>query len=112
MQFTTRCAEMFGDVFICQFPFTSGATSMVRRALVLFDLEQDAVLCRVTGVLRAGVLDATLKDRQSAGLLRTLVARLDGLVTAEKSIFIRRLGVLSADDQKAVRDIWGQHTRL
>jgi len=53
---------MFGDVFICQFPFTSGATSKVRPALVLFDLEHDAVICRVTEVLRAGVLDVTLKD--------------------------------------------------
>jgi hypothetical protein len=33
---------MFGDVFICQFPFTSGASSKIRPALVLFDLEQDA----------------------------------------------------------------------
>jgi hypothetical protein len=44
---------MFGDIFICQFPFTSGAASKIRPALVLFDLEQDAIICRVTGVLRA-----------------------------------------------------------
>ena len=31
---------MFGDIFICQFPFTSGAASKIRPALVLFDLEQ------------------------------------------------------------------------
>jgi hypothetical protein len=29
---------MFGEVFICQFPFTSGAASKIRSALVLFDL--------------------------------------------------------------------------
>ena len=34
---------MFGDIFICQFPFTSGAASKIRPALVLFDLEQDAI---------------------------------------------------------------------
>ena len=70
MQFTTRCAEMFGGVFICQFPFTSGATSKVRPALVSFDLEQDAVIYRVTGVLRAGVLDATLKADEKAEKLK------------------------------------------
>ena len=29
---------MFGEIFICQFPFTSGAASKIRPALVLFDL--------------------------------------------------------------------------
>jgi hypothetical protein len=48
---------MFGEVFICQFPFTSGATSKTRPALVLFDLPQDAIICRITSVLHAGPLD-------------------------------------------------------
>ena len=103
---------MFGDIFICQFPFTSGAASKIRPALVLFDLEQDAIICRVTGVLRAGALDVTLKDWQTAGLLKPSVARLDRVVTAEKSIFLRRLGALSTEDQKAIRDRWNQHMRL
>jgi mRNA-degrading endonuclease toxin of MazEF toxin-antitoxin module len=51
-------------------------------------------------------------DWQTAGLLRPSVARLDRIVTAEKSIFIRRLGSLSADDLKTVRDLWNQHMRL
>jgi len=103
---------MFGEIFICQFPFTSGAASKIRPALVLFDLEQDAIICRVTGVLRTGALDVTLNDWQTAGLLRPSVARLDRVVTAEKSIFVRRLGALSAGDQKAIRDRWNQHMRL
>lgn len=32
---------MFGEVFICQFLFTSGTGSKIRPALVLFDLQQD-----------------------------------------------------------------------
>ena len=103
---------MFGDIFLCQFPFTSGAASKFRPALVLFDLEHDAIICRVTGVLRAGALDVTLNDWQTAGLLKPSVARLDRVVTAEKSIFVRRLGVLSAQDQQAVRDRWNEHMRL
>jgi len=43
---------MFGDIFICQFPFTSGAASKIRPALVLFDLEQDAII----GSERIGVV--------------------------------------------------------
>jgi hypothetical protein len=40
------------------------------------------------------------------------VALLDRVVKAEKSIFVRRLGVLSTEDQKAIRDRWNQHMRL
>jgi hypothetical protein len=31
---------------------------------------------------------------------------------SDRSIFVRRLGALSAEDQKAVRDCWNQHMRL
>jgi len=36
----------------------------------LFDVEQDAVICRVTGVLRAGVFDVTLKADEKAEKLK------------------------------------------
>ena len=104
---------MFGEVFLCQFPFASGTASKVRPALVLFDLGPDALICRVTSVLRAGPLDVTLTDWRAAGLLKPSVARLDRLVTAERSVvFLRRLGVLSAADPAAVRTSWNNHLRL
>jgi len=103
---------MFGEVFICSFPFTSGNASKVRPALVLFDLQQDAVICRITSVSRAGMLDVMLKDWQVAGLLKPSVARLDRLVTAERTVFLRRLGVLSAADLAAVRNTWNAHMKL
>lgn len=104
---------MFGEVFLCQFPFTSGAVSKVRPALVLFDLGPDALICRVTSVQRSGPLDVALIDWQAAGLLKPSVARLDRLVTAERStIFLRRLGALGVADQVAVRTAWNGHMRL
>ena len=78
----------------------------------MFDLQQDAIICRVTSVLRSGPLDVTLKDWQAAGLLKASVVRLDRLVTAEKSVLMRRLGVLSLDDQEEVRARWNQQMRL
>ena len=72
---TNASADVFGDVYICQFPFTSGVGTKVRPALVLFDLQQDAVICRITSVLRARPLDVTLNDWQAAGLLKPSVAR-------------------------------------
>ena len=103
---------MFGEVFLCEFPFTSGARSKARLALVLFDLQLDAVICRVTSAIRTGPLDVALLDWQTAGLLKASVARLDRIVTAEKSVFLRRLGVLSARDAEAVRRTWNQRMRL
>jgi mRNA interferase MazF len=103
---------MFGEVFLCQFPFTSGATSKIRPALVLFDLQQDAIICRVTSVLRTGTLAVRLADWQAAGLLKPSVARLDRIVTAEKTVFLRRLGVLSPTDLQVVRTAWNQQMRL
>ncbi len=104
---------MFGEVFLCQFPFTSGAASKVRPALVLFDFGPHALISRITSVQRTGPLDVTLNDWMSAGLLKPSVARLDRLVTAERSVvFLRRLGSLSVADQKAVCAAWNGLMRL
>ena len=103
---------MFGEVFLCEFPFTSGAASKVRSALVLFDLRVDALICRVTSATRSGPLDVPVLDWQAAGLLKPSVARLERIVTAEKTVFRRRLGVLTARDLEAVRTTWNQYMRL
>ena len=104
---------MFGEIFLCQFPFTSGATSKTRPALVLFDLWPDALICRVTSVARSGPLDVSLANWRAAGLLKPSVARLDRLVTAERNaVFLRRLEVLSTADQVDVRAAWNRHMRL
>jgi mRNA interferase MazF len=103
---------VFGEVFICQFPFTSGAASKPRPVLVLFDLQQDVLVCRITSVLRTGPLDVTLSDWADAGLAKPSVARLDRLVTTEKILLQQRLGTLRTADQQAVRTAWNQHMRL
>ena len=103
---------MFGDIFICEFPFTSGAASKIRPALVLFDLLRDAIICRVTSVPLNGPLDVPLTDWQAAGLLKPSVARLDRIVTAERTVFLRRLGGLSPGDLHAVRGTWNERMRL
>ncbi len=103
---------MFGEIFICQFPFTSGELSKPRPALLLFDLEQDVVICRITSVLRSGPLDVLITDWKQAGLALPSIARLDRIVTAEKSLVTRRLGKLSPVNDTAVREAWNKHMRL
>lgn len=112
MLFTTIIYNVFGEVYICQFPFTSGIASKIRPALVIFDLQQDAIICRVTSAVATGALDVILNDWQAAGLLKPSVARLDRIVTADRKILSRRLGLLSAADSEAVRRVWNQQMRL
>ena len=103
---------MFGEIFLCQFPFTSGEVSKPRPALILFSLQRDVLICRITSVLRNDPLDVPIVDWQQAGLIKASVARLDRLVTAEKTVLKRHLGCLSAADQLAIRTAWNQHMRL
>lgn len=103
---------MFGDIFLCEFPFTSGSSSKVRPALVLFELQLDVVICRVTSVLHSESNDVFLTEWKSAGLLKPSVARLDRIITAEKRILVRRLGGLSASDKQAVRNTWNSNMKL
>lgn len=110
--FTIRINSMFGDVHICVFPFTSGAMSKPRPALVLFDLNQDVIICRITSAAPRGPLDITLQDWAPAGLAKPSVARLDRLVTAEISLLHRKLGRLSPADLAAIRAAWNLHMKL
>jgi mRNA interferase MazF len=103
---------MFGEILLCEFPFTSGTSSKIRPALVLFELPDDVIICRVTSILYSGPNDVTLKDWLAAGLLKPSVARLDRIITAEKRILIRKLGALSMSDTERVRSVWNSRMRL
>ena len=103
---------MFGEIVVCLFPFTSGAPGKVRPALLLFDLGQDAVVCRITSKPRSGLKDVEIKDWAAVRLLSASTARLDRLVTIEQSIIKRRIGKLSQRDEEAVRRAWNQHMKL
>lgn len=103
---------MFGEIFLCRFPFTSGVLSKPRPALVLFDLRLDVLICRITSAAQAGPLDIPISDWRQAGLAKPSIARLNRLVTAEKTLLGRRLGELTPGDAAAIRTAWNQHLRL
>ncbi|MEX0614056.1 MAG: type II toxin-antitoxin system PemK/MazF family toxin [Pirellulales bacterium] len=102
----------FGDIFICRFPFTSGAISKPRPTLVLFDLGADVVVCRITSVLHSGSMDVPVNDWNAAGLAKPSVIRLNRLVTAEKTLLRTHLGELTEADKDAVRTIWNANMTL
>jgi mRNA-degrading endonuclease toxin of MazEF toxin-antitoxin module len=72
----------------------------------------DAIICRVTSILRTGPLDVHLLDWSQAGLLNPSAARLDRVVTVEKSLLIKKLGYLTPSDLEGVRSTWNLMMKL
>jgi mRNA interferase MazF len=101
-----------GDIFLCSFPFTSGGASKTRPVLLLFDFGADCLICRITSGPYDGALDVTVTQWRRAGLLKPSTARLSRLVTAEKSLLIKRIGRLADADLRAVRHAWNRNMRL
>jgi mRNA interferase MazF len=102
----------FGDIYVCRFPLTSGTFSKPRPVLVLFDLGADVLICRITSVSYSGRLDVELRGWTAAGLEKPSVARLNRLVTAEKSLLAKYLGRLVASDAAAIKATWNHHMML
>ena len=99
-------------IYICSFPFTSGQFSKPRPVLVLFDLEEDCLIARITSVPHTGLLDVPATQWREAGLEKPSVIRLTRLVTAEKTLLKLKIGELSSVDLQSVRLAWNQHMRL
>lgn len=102
----------FGEIYVCRFPFTSGTFSKPRPVLVLFNLGVDVLICRITSIFYSGHLDVELRDWSLAGLEKPSVARLNRLVTAEKSLLTKYLGRLASSDAAAVKAAWNQNMTL
>jgi hypothetical protein len=58
-----------------------------------YGLGRDVLICRITSAASSTPLDITIADWSSAGLAKPSIARLDRLVTAEKSLLHVRLGI-------------------
>jgi len=87
-------------------PTTDGAEGKLRPVLVPFDIGEDAVVCRITSVLRTGTLDVPLSEWMQEGLIKESVVRLDRVVTVEKNLLVKKLGQLTPVDLDAVRLRW------
>jgi mRNA interferase MazF len=92
-----------GDVVLVKFPFTSGAGSKLRPALVILDTgDDDLVVARITTHTSLTLFDVVVVDWRGAGLLAPSNARLHKLATIEKSDIHRSLGHLQPTDSQRV----------
>jgi len=101
-----------GEIFVCSFPFTSGQFSKPRPVLVLFDVGEDCLICRITSASHSGDLDIPLSHWKEAGLEKPSVARLTRLTTVEKTLLKLRIGNLAPPDLDTVKQAWNQHMKL
>jgi mRNA interferase MazF len=95
-----------GELFLVAFPYTSGAQTKKRAALVILDTGDDDVLvARVTAQPQTTVFDVRLANWRRAGLLLPSTVRLHKLATIEKTTIVRRLGVMKAGDRRQVSSV-------
>ena len=57
-------------------------------------------------------MDVMINEWKTSGLLKPSVAMLDRIITAEKSLFISKLGGLASSDLEAVKLRWNQNMVL
>jgi mRNA interferase MazF len=95
-----------GELWLIDFPFSSGVGSKRRPALVLWVDGPDAVMAVVTSAGRRSDSDVPLRDWEEAGLLAPSTVRLRRVDTFETSLLIRRLGRLTEHDANELRGAW------
>ncbi|MBI3962031.1 MAG: type II toxin-antitoxin system PemK/MazF family toxin [Deinococcus sp.] len=107
----------FGDVVLVPFPFTDQTATKKRPAVVVSSAayhhqRPDLIIVAVTSQIRppSTVGEVVVAQWREAGLLKPSVIK-PVLATVEKSLILRKLGRLQADDQialqKGLREILG-----
>ena len=99
----------FGDIVLVPFPFTSQAASKKRPAIVVSNrayntARPDLVVMAITSQLRpsVGPGEVWVGQWQGAGLLKPSAVK-PVFATLEQALVLRRIGMLGAGDQAAVR---------
>ena len=99
----------FGDVVLVPFPFTNQITSKQRPAVIISTQEYansrpDVVLMTITSQIQSplGFADTLLADWQYTNLLKPSVVK-PVFTSFEQNLVIKQLGVLSENDQAALR---------
>ncbi len=88
-----------GDAVLVKFPFSSGAGSKPRPAIVVLDSgDDDLLVARITTQPSQTPYDCAVTDWRGAGLLAPSNIRLHKMATLEKSDIHRTLGRLQTTD--------------
>jgi mRNA interferase MazF len=99
----------FGDVVLARFPFTNQAAFKQRPAVVVSSrayntVRLDVVIMPITSQIgsSSGVGEMKISEWQRANLLKPSAIK-PVFATLEQRLIFRRLGILGAQDQSALR---------
>ena len=101
-----------GEIWLADIPFTDGIASKIRPVLVLWLDAADVVVAAVTSAPPRSSTDVILADWQSTGLRVPSTLRLSRLDCLEQLLLRRKLGSLSADDARRVKEVWASRVQL
>ena len=92
-----------GTIVFLDYPYSAGGQTKARPALVVLDTgDADVMVARITSQNQASKHDVSLVDWLAAGLRLPSTVRLHKVLTVEKSLIRRTLGVLTPADRKSV----------
>ena len=107
MPTTTSCE--FGDIILVPFPFSDQTTSKKRPAVVISSAAYhatyvDLIVMAVTSQARprARLGEAPIKRWREAGLLKPSMLK-PVITTVERTLVLRKLGRLAAEDRATLR---------
>ena len=101
-----------GEIWLADIPFTSGKASKIRPVLVLWIDAGDVVVAAITSATSRSPTDVVLADWKSAGLRVASTVRLSRLDCLEQILLRRKLGSLSLNDARQIKQIWTNQIRL
>jgi mRNA interferase MazF len=101
-----------GEVWLAEIPFTDGSASKIRPVLVLWLDASDVVVAAVTSAPPRSATDVALSDWQFEGLRVVSTVRLSRLDCLEQVLLRRKLGSLSADDARKIKEVWTSRIQL
>jgi mRNA interferase MazF len=100
-----------GELWVAEIIFTDGSASKKRPVLILWVDGDDVVVAAVTSSQPRSKTDVVLADWEDSGLRVASTVRLLRLDCLEKSLLVKRLGLLSEDDAKLLKEVWLQHVQ-
>jgi mRNA interferase MazF len=99
----------FGDIVLVPFPFTDQSETKKRPAVVISSSAYhrsgpDLLIMAITSKMRVvrSVGEFRVKDWQGAGLLKPSAIK-SVITTIERSLVLKRLGRLNAEDKQSLR---------
>lgn len=101
-----------GEIWLADIPFTSGTSSKIRPVLALWIDAGDVVVAAITSATPRSRTDVALADWRFAGLRVASTVRLSRLDCLEQILLRQKLGALSLNDARQLKQIWANEIRL